>query len=163
MQFIFLLFLALILMINETNTIEGNINEDVFYVCPDSDPELKIYNSNPPPTNYKIQRSNIEKPLKGTYSYLIKDLKPNFNYHRSPICKDGHNFSDSYKQQFIPIIDNDDIINKNIDNIKGKENDYFNSHINPLNEYRKINSFDDKLIYSKEIIDNFLNDKDVKK
>jgi hypothetical protein len=144
----------------KNNTIEGNINEDIFYTCSDSDPELKIYGVDPPPTNYKIQRSNIEKPLKGTYSYLIKDLKPNFDYHRSPICKDSHKFYDSYKRQFIPIIDDDDIINKNIDNIKGKEKDYFNLHIDPLNDYRNINHFDDKLIYSRDIINNFLDDKE---
>ncbi len=156
-KLLFLLFLLLFFIIRKNNTIEGNINEQIFYACSDSNPELRIYDADPPPTNYKINTSNIQKPLKGTYSYLIKDLKPNINYHRSPICKDSYNFNDNFKQQFISIIDEDDIISKNINNIKETESDYFNSHIDPLNRYRDILNFDDKLIYSQEIIDKFLN------
>lgn len=158
-QFIFLLFLLLFLIINN-DTIEGNLNEQIFYTCPDSSPELGIYDSDPPPTNYKVKTSSIETPLKGTYSYLIKDLKPFINYHRTPICKNGSNFSDSFKQQFIPIIDRDDIISKNIDNIKEKENTYFDLHIDPLNGRRDVDNFSDTLIYPKEIINNFLNERD---
>lgn len=158
LYFLFLLFL-IYLCCHQRSIIEGNINETQFYTC--SNEINSIENINSPPTNYKKIVTKINEPLNGSYTSFIdaNDLRNYDKYHRTPICSESYFFEDNYDQQFMNILDNKDKINKNYVNILKKENEYYDLHIDPFIKERSLDNFKDKLIYEKEIIDDFLTQK----
>lgn len=159
MMYIYI-FLFLILLICTTPT-EGYTNnisnptipdDSQFYACHDYSSE------NLGTHNYKLKKHSIGKPLKGPYSYFL-DVYGIRNYdeiYHAPICEEKYSFK-GISSAYPPtdIIDHEDLLIQ--DKLLSKEKEFNeNSIIDPHYVYRNPNYIGNKITYSDEINELFL-------